>query len=65
MSDASDLVLWDATEVARRLGVSRATVYRKVEAGKLPYVRVFGTVLRFEPDAILKLCRADNSNGDK
>ncbi len=43
--------LWDASDVARYLKVSRSWVYHRAEAGLLPYLRV-GALLRFEPEAI-------------
>lgn len=48
--DGSD-TLWDATDVARYLKVSRSWVYHRAEAGLLPYLRI-GSLLRFEPAAI-------------
>jgi excisionase family DNA binding protein len=36
-------------EVARRLGVSRATVYKLVAEGRLAHVRI-GNSIRFWPD---------------
>jgi excisionase family DNA binding protein len=42
-------VLLGAAEVARRLGVSRQTVYRLVREGSLPAVRLGG------PDASLRI----------
>lgn len=49
--------LWDANDVARHLKCSRQTVYRKAEAGQLPCLRVFGSLLRFEPAAILDILK--------
>jgi excisionase family DNA binding protein len=43
--------LWDANEVAAFLGASASYVYKKVEAGKIPFVRI-GWMVRFSPDAI-------------
>jgi len=50
-SDEGCDTLWDATDVARYLKVSRSWVYHRAEAGLLPYLRV-GALLRFEPRAI-------------
>jgi excisionase family DNA binding protein len=54
-SDSDGSVLWDAMDVARHFKISRATVYRKVASGELPHVRVFGTLVRFEPKAMRAL----------
>lgn len=43
--------LWDARAVAEFLGASASYVYKKVQAGKIPYVRI-GWMVRFSPDAI-------------
>lgn len=43
--------LLSVREVAGLLGVSRAQVYRYVDAG-LPYVRLSGRVLRFRPQDV-------------
>jgi excisionase family DNA binding protein len=40
--------LLTVAEVARRLRVSRATVYKLVAEGKLPHVRI-GNAIRFTP----------------
>ncbi len=45
-------VLWDARDVAVYFKVSRSWVYRAAETGRIPCVRVLGSLLRFEPDAI-------------
>jgi nitrogen PTS system EIIA component len=47
MSTTTARPLWSAAEVAARLSVSRATVYRLAEAGLLPGVRV-GNQWRFD-----------------
>lgn len=49
MSESPELL--KAQEVAKRLRVSIATVYRFARDGTLPSVRV-GTVVRFPSDAI-------------
>lgn len=43
--------LWDANDVARHLKTSRSWVYKAVENGTLPVVRI-GALLRFQPEAI-------------
>jgi excisionase family DNA binding protein len=43
--------LLKAEDVAERLAISRDRVYRLVERGDLPAVRI-GLQLRFEPEAI-------------
>lgn len=50
--------LLTAVEVARRLRVSRATVYRWAEDGTLAAVRIGGTV-RFHPDVVAALMSDD------
>ena len=39
-------------EVARRLAVHRATVYRWIHTGELPAVRLGGTTLRVRADTL-------------
>ena len=46
--------LWNVSDVARYLGVSKSWVYHRAEAGLLPYRRV-GGLLRFEPARIRDL----------
>ena len=46
---ADDLI--SVREVAKRLGVSTATVYRLCDSGALPHVRV-SNAIRFAPEAI-------------
>ena len=48
--------LWDANDVAAYLKVSRSWVYRRAEAGLMPYLRV-GGLLRFDPDVIRAYAR--------
>ena len=48
--------LWDATDVARYLKVSRSWVYHRAEAGQLPYLRV-GGLLRFDADVVRAFAR--------
>lgn len=54
-----DRRLWDATDVAHFLKVSRSWVYHRAEAGQLPYLRV-GGLLRFEPRTIRAYARGEN-----
>ncbi len=42
-------------EVAEWLGISLHTLYKWVESGKLPAVKVGGYCLRFDPEKIEKL----------
>jgi predicted DNA-binding transcriptional regulator AlpA len=52
--------LWNPTDVARFLQVSRSWVYQKVEAGLLPVIRLPGSsLLRFEPEAIRAFARGE------
>lgn len=44
-----DETLWDVENVARYLRASRSWVYKAVERGELPAVRV-GGMLRFRPE---------------
>ena len=44
--------LLTAQEVADRLSVSRGLVYKMANEGKLPFVRIAPTCLRFKPDDI-------------
>lgn len=50
--------LWDVEQAARFLRVSRSWVYQRVEAAKLPYLRVGGLV-RFEPAVLREFVRRD------
>ena len=43
--------LWKVADVARFLTMSTSWVYKEVEAGRLPCVRI-GAALRFRPDEI-------------
>jgi excisionase family DNA binding protein len=55
--DAGNEPLWSALDVARYLGVSRATIYNLANRRLLPVVRI-GALLRFPPDAVRKLATA-------
>ena len=46
-----DNALWDASDVATYLKVSRSWVYHHAEAGLLPHLRV-GALLRFDPAVV-------------
>ena len=50
--------LWNASDVARQLNVSRAWVYMHAEAGTLPSVRI-GGLRRFLPEAIRAYVRGE------
>jgi len=43
-------------EVARALRLSRATVYRLVEGGELPCIRIANSI-RFDPEALAERLR--------
>ena len=43
--------LWDVKDVAAYLKSSRSFVYKAVEAGKLPCLRI-GTMVRFKPELV-------------
>jgi len=51
-----EAALWDATDVARYLKVSRSWVYHRAESGELPCLKV-GGLLRFDPQAIHAFAR--------
>lgn len=57
MSSSPDS-LWDASDVASFLKVSRSWVYQHAESGDLPHRRV-GGLLRFEPEAIRAYVRGE------
>lgn len=54
--------LWDATDVARYLKVSRSWVYHRAELGELPCLKV-GGLLRFDPRAIHAFARGVPAHG--
>ena len=51
LPELSDDTLWDATDVARWLKVSRSWVYQAAESGKLPSLKI-GGLLRFDPAVV-------------
>jgi hypothetical protein len=52
--------LWNPTDVAAFLQVSRSWVYQKAEAGLLPVIRLPGSsLLRFDPDLVRAFARGD------
>ena len=57
-----DASLWDATDVARYLKVSRSWVYHRAESGELPCLKV-GGLLRFDPQAIHAFARGVPAHG--
>jgi excisionase family DNA binding protein len=59
MSQTSDGPLWDASDVAKYLKVSRSWVYHRAESGELPCLRV-GALLRFDPQAIHAFARGES-----
>lgn len=42
-------------EVARLFDVSRSTLYRWIEEGRLPSVKIAGKAVRIEREALLKI----------
>ena len=54
--------LWDASDVARYLKVSRSWVYHRAESGELPCLKV-GGLLRFDPQAIYAFARGVPAHG--
>jgi len=54
--------LWDASDVARYLKVSRSWVYHRAESGELPCLKV-GGLLRFDPQTIHAFARGVPAHG--
>lgn len=54
----SDETLWDATDVAKYLKVSRSWVYLQSGSGDLPHRRI-GGLLRFIPEQVRAYARGD------
>ncbi len=61
-TDAPSEGMWDASDVAAYLKVSRSWVYQQVAASKLP-CRRFGALLRFVPEEIRALGGGEQSAG--
>ncbi|MDX2054258.1 MAG: helix-turn-helix domain-containing protein [Polyangiaceae bacterium] len=57
-SESGTSALWDASDVARYLKVSKSWVYHRAESGELPCLRV-GGLLRFEPRIIHAFARGE------
>lgn len=53
--------LWDVSDVAQYLKVSRSWVYHRAESGELPCLRI-GGLLRFDPKAIHAFARGESMN---
>ena len=52
--------LWNPSDVAAFLQVSRSWVYQKAEAGLLPVIRLPGSsLLRFDPDVVRAFARGE------
>jgi predicted DNA-binding transcriptional regulator AlpA len=52
--------LWNPSDVATFLQVSRSWVYQKAEAGLLPVIRLPGSsLLRFDPDLVRAFARGE------
>jgi|SRR6516225_1889603 hypothetical protein len=52
--------LWNPSDVATFLQVSRSWVYHKAEAGLLPVIRLPGSsLLRFDPDVVRAFARGE------
>jgi excisionase family DNA binding protein len=52
--------LWKVRDVAQFLSVSVSWIYKEVEAGRLPCIRL-GASLRFQPEAIRKWLELKNA----
>ena len=44
--------LMDYTETANRLGIKLGTLYAWVSQGRIPYIRLSGKLVRFDPASI-------------
>jgi excisionase family DNA binding protein len=57
--------LWSPSDVARRLGISRMSVYRKIRSGELEAYRVGATgQLRIAPRAVADLLKPARKDCD-
>ena len=54
--------LLTADEVAAVLNVSRKSVYKWAEAGRLPFIRLGGRVVRFDPGAVRQFIESGRRN---
>ena len=54
--------LLTADEVAAVLNVSRKSVYKWAEAGRLPFIRLGGRVVRFDPEAVRQFIESGRRN---
>lgn len=52
---STDVQILKARDVSQMLGIGLSTVYRAVENGQLPAIRI-GKALRFRRDAIERFC---------
>ena len=62
--DPNDRSLWTVQECAEFLGLSKCGVYRLVEAGEVPFVRLGARTLRFVPSRI-RAWVADRESGNE
>lgn len=49
--------LWNARQLAQRLGIHRTRLYLLVRTGRIPHLRI-GRLVRFDPDAIAAWVKA-------
>jgi excisionase family DNA binding protein len=55
-------VLWKPEEAATYLGIKTATVYAWVERGSIPFLRIGGRLVRFNPSELVRW--AQDQRGD-
>jgi len=55
LADFPDKPYFRPDELARLFDVSRSTVYRWIEEGRLPSVKIAGSTVRIEREAVLKI----------
>ena len=48
---STSIKLWDAHELAQRLGIHRTRLYALVRTGRIPHLRI-GRAIRFDPASI-------------